>query len=412
MTPTTQTPSTSPHAAIGAHGAEAVSAAATSPLHSSSNDTAPSDTKRTLGMKITDGIIYPLVTNPAVWGLSVVATYLTEKGKDRTLLNEIKNETKDVIKKTFEEDGKLIEKSFQPGEVMGQEYTRTYGWIGEKMAERGEWLDRQFMKIGMNEKQAQMGRFVTFSFADGTLLEPITSALEKRRNDISHGIDNALGTSPTDTSVYDEEPARGDGSLIAGRLMTAGIVVPTAVALGKSWGKDKNGNPNKSFNETLFDEPGIKIGNKVEAMFTHGLENIETKTLGEKATLATAKFAKGLDKLTGRTLDKPLLFKTILFEAFYTTVCTAGLYGTSLLFADKQKDKNTKAEDNSHPTPHTPIATTTTAAPVPYTIDQWATRKVTAVTSEKPLTRISPQREHHAVHDTETLGIAAQQQAL
>jgi hypothetical protein len=279
--------------------------------------------KRTAGMWITDTIVYPLVTNPAVAILSVAATYLTEKGGDKTQVKQLVNGVEELVEKP------------------------TYGWIGEQMAKRGQWLDKQFIKLNMTPKQAQMGRFVTFSFLDGSLLEPITSSLEDKRNDISKSIDNTLGTQPKDSSAYDEEPKRSDGSLLAGRAATVAVVVPTAVYLGKSRGKDANGVEKPSFNDKLFNNPGLEIGGKVDEILAKGIEHNKPSTFGEKMTHSAAKFAQGLDKLTGKTLDKPVLFKTLIFEAFYTTVCTTGLYFSSKLFAHSNKDEKKDAQPHA-----------------------------------------------------------------
>lgn len=363
--------------------------------------TAEPEKKRTLGMMITDGIIYPLVTNPAVWGLSVIATYLTQKGGDKHAAATAINETGKTIKAFFEEDGKEVLRKVAPGESLEGAKIPEFGMIGRGLASRGKWLDQKFKNLGASDEQAQGLRFVTFSFIDGSLLEPITSTLEKNRNDISQGIDGVLGTQPKDTAVYDEEPARGDGSLLAGRAITAGIVVPTALYLNKERGTNIDGTPKKSFNATLLDEPGIKLGENVQAMIEHGLENVKPTTLGERATLVAAKMSKGLDKLSGHTLDKKSLFQTIVFEAFYTTVCTAGLYASSWLLAGKQKDVKAESEK-----PHD--------AQAQQSIDQWAAKKVAQVTTpkEQPLTRISPQRDHHIAHDTQTVHMPAQQPVL
>jgi hypothetical protein len=435
------------------------------------------DKKRTLGMWVTDGIVYPLVTNPAVWALSVGATYLTEKGGERIKTGEVVRNTsgKDIVTEVMQ-DKKLVEHVIKEGEVIGEVYERKFGWLGDQMAKRGKWLDGKFMKMGMKAEGAQMARIVAFSFIDGSLLEPITSALEKKRGDMSEGIDNMLGTQPKDKSVYDDEPARGDGSLLLGRAMTAGIVVPTAVALEKTNPfavvtekvKDESGkeieqvvrnaegkasfkssgffstklrelankyvykdkpilSADEALSHELYDGRKVHEANANDYFFGkfgagHGKrvqELMEKPELMEEAKVGhrmLVKATQGLEKTIGRSLDKPLLGKIVVFEAFYTSVCTAGLYLSSLLFADKVKDKKEieqkeivkKAESILANKPN-PAADFTSKA---VATDQWAARKVAEVTQAQPQTKITPRKEYHLAHDTETVQMPAQQPAL
>lgn len=229
--------------------------------------------RRTTGLRIFDVFLYPFLTNFVVFAISMAATYLTSHGADKS------------------GSGKLI-----------------YGKAGEFFHSRGEWLVGRLQRLGLKRGQADMAKMVFFSFADGTLVAPFVKLFEDRREKLAKKIDDKLGTTPRDTSVYDAEPRQSWTSVITGRLATASIVVPTAVAL------DKTG-----LNDRLFSEPGRKAG-----------EWIAHKP--------------GIAKWFGK-LDTPGLFKTVFFEAFYTSVCTAGLYFSSRLLATRLNKKKLPAHE-------------------------------------------------------------------
>jgi len=171
-----------------------------------------------------------------------------------------------------------------------------YGKIGEFIQKRGDWMVEKFKKMGMNDGQADRSKMVFFSFADGSLLAPLVKFLEDRRGKIGRHIDHHLGTKPEDEVVYDDEPRQTWGSVLGGRLATVAIVVPTAVALEKA-----------GLNDVLFNNPGKKFGEMI------------------------AKNPTVMKYLGGQ--DVPELTKISFFEAFYTSVCTAGLYFWSRLIA-------------------------------------------------------------------------------
>ena len=250
-------------------------------------------TPRTPGLKIFDVLLYPIITNFAVFGLSVAATYLTNKGGMRTA------------------EGKLV-----------------YGKVGEFFHKRGEWLKDKFNGMGMTESQADMSKMVAFSFIDGSLMAPVVKAFENRREHIGRAIDKKLGTCPDDDSAYDAEPKQSWLSVLGGRLATVAIVVPTAIAL------DKTG-----LNDRLFTQPGKRFG----------------QYLATKPNIA---------KRFG-ALNIPELGKIGAFEAFYTSVCTTGIYFTSRMIAGWSKKKENKQEHQitaPENTPATPVSDNT--APV------------------------------------------------
>ncbi len=231
--------------------------------------------KRTPGLWIYDALLYPLLNNTAVFIISVAATYLTIKGGNK------------------DKDGKLI-----------------YGKIGQFFQKRGDNLMHFFENtLGMNHKSADMSKMVFFSFFDGTFVAPFIKVLEDRRENFAEKIDIALGTRSDDPTVYEAEPKQSWSSVVGGRLATAAIVVPTAVALDKLHIKDKNDNF-VGLNDMFFTRQGEKLGK-----------------LAEK---------KGWFQKFAQKHDMQQVARVSVFEAFYTSVCTAGLYISSRFFARKQ----------------------------------------------------------------------------
>ena len=192
-----------------------------------------------------------------------------------------------------------------------------FGKIGDWFHKRGIWLEGKFEGWGMKPHQAEMAKIVAFSYIDGTAISPMVKLLEDRREKIARWIDKSLGSLPADESVYDAEPKQGWLSVIGGRLATASIVVPTAIVL------DKIAPGGTNLNDRMFRGPGAKLG----------------KWVGEQP---------GISKYFGN-LDTKELFKTGLFEAFYTSVCTAGLYFSSRVFAGWGKDKKVQNASQEAP---------------------------------------------------------------
>lgn len=231
------------------------SATAISPPQPEHQEHKASPKHRTRGLWAFDVLLYPVLNNIGVFIISVIATYLTSHGD------------------------------------------KIGGAFGKWCYRRGEWFTDKAMKAGLSHDQADMSKMVFFSFADGTLMAPLVKMLEDRRERIAHWMDDRMGTTPDDLSVYAAEPKQSWGSVLLGRLTTSAIVVPTALAL------DKTG-----LNNTLFKEPGKRWG----AQFVKSYPGI------------AATFPR---------IDFSGLFKVGVFEAFYTSVCTGGLYFFSRLFA-------------------------------------------------------------------------------
>ena len=282
----------------------------------------PTKPKRTLGLWLVDTLIYPIVNNFGVFSISVFATYLTQHGWPKPA------------------SGKALA-----------------GWkhsTGEFFKARGVWLDNAFKNtFNASQKTAEMARMVVFSFVDGTFVAPFVKVLEDRREKMAMAIDSTLGTKPKDESVYEAEPKQSWRSVIEGRLLTSLIVVPTAVLLNK---KNVAG---QSLNDFLFHNPGEKRGEQIER--------------------SMPKLKAGIEKLFGK-VHLPFFAKTIYFEAFYTSVCTAGLYLISRTVARKHPKK----EKPHHA--HTPAASTGTADSAPADAEPTISA---AAAPEKPSAKIT-----------------------
>lgn len=185
----------------------------------------PKFAERTVGLKLFDVFLYPMLTNVGVWVMSVGATYLTQKGHLRN-----------------PETGKLL-----------------YGKVGEWFHNRGNAMIGALRSTGMSQKQAEMGNMVAWSFIDGTMIAPLVKLVEDRREKISKRLDDAMGTKPEDElAAYKEEPKQSWGSVIGGRVGTASVVVPTAIVMDKTgWNDVLFNNPGKRFGEWAAHKPDV-----------------------------------------------------------------------------------------------------------------------------------------------------------
>jgi hypothetical protein len=230
--------------------------------------------KPTAGMKLFDTVLYPVLTNAAVFAISVFATYQTAHGNKNTQLGRFFRVRGENLVNWFKGENKLFDKISSP--------------------------------FKMSHASADMAKMVTFSFIDGSLMAPAVVVLENYSVPISKKLDEVLGTTPTDDSPYAEREKHHQTwvSVVLGRIATCAIVVPTAVALDRKVGALGQ----KSLNTVLFEEPGQRFGHYIE----------------DKHPAVQKKFPN---------LNIPYLTKTGVFEAFYTSVCTAGLYISSRLIA-------------------------------------------------------------------------------
>lgn len=261
------------------------------PNANAANDNFPLKTppSRTPGMWGFDILAYPVATNTGVFVSSVAFTYLTNHGKE-----------------------------------FGPENSRRRAF-GKLMNARGTWVMGGLQKRGIPEAAAKHFTSVIWSFLDGTILLPLTKIMEDNREAIAQKIDRQLGTESTDPSVYKSEPNQTWLSLLGARAVVAGIVAPTAGVLNHvTWynGELRYGGNQKlkeqyNLNEHFLGKPGKALGNWAKQ------QPFLTKRLSDK----------NIDRLSYYTA----------FEAFYTSVCTAGLYGVSRAFAylgEKGKSDN------------------------------------------------------------------------
>jgi|GEM_PF-5970835 len=216
--------------------------------------------------------IYGGFNNTAVFLVSVVATYLTKAGGN-----------------------------------INAEGKPAYGKVGQWFKNRGDWFKKDILgKIGIKDKadgtdgNAEMAKMIFFSFVDGSIMAVLVKLMEDMKAQWAKALDEKWGTKPENEAVYTQEPKQTWGSVLGGRLLTAGIVLPTAVALSKK----HNGT---SFNDILFNHPGEKFG---------------------KWLVEHTKIQKIVPNM-----DIPYLAVTSVFEAFYTSVCTIGLLVSSRFLA-------------------------------------------------------------------------------
>lgn len=222
--------------------------------------------RRTLGLKLFDVLLYPILNNFIVFGTSVAATYFTSRGN-----------------------------------VHG-------GWIGQKLYNRGVATENFYKNtFGMRAETAEMAKIVTWSFADGAALSPMVKLFEDRRERIGKWIDDKLGTTPQNLSVYEAEPKQTWGSVLKGRVAAGMVVLPTAIAFNYT-----------GVNQKLFNERGEKLGQWIQ----------------DRPKLAS-KFGRA---------DIKEVARISIFEAVYTTICTGALYMFSRKFARQHDAKTGRVE--------------------------------------------------------------------
>lgn len=248
--------------------------------------------ERSFGLVVADTIIYPFVNNMLVTGISIGATFLTQHGAE--IGQNIKSNHHNAI-------------------------GNTVGGFCEWMEDRGKSFENLLDNMGMkNQLSKETTRTVAFSFIDGCAVTPLVEVLERNKKNIAFNIDKIAGTVPIDQSIYDKEPSRDLKAIIGGRAMTAAVVVPVAMMLENKWGSEK------SLNERLFYDNGKKLGNLFKDKLPDIAENFKEEHIQTVARVS-------------------------LFEIFYTSVCTAGLYASSNYLAnkfnEKQEDKiNSKSD--------------------------------------------------------------------
>lgn len=245
--------------------------------------------RRTLGLKLFDIGLYPLLTNFVVFGASVGVTYLTRHGGPRA-------------------DGTL-----------------PHGKFGAWMSKRNTGLIKGFEDIGLGTEHAKTGSMVFWSFFDGTLIAPLVKLFEDRREKIGKWIDDKLGTTPENLKIYESEPKQTWGTVLSGRIATAAIVLPTAIVFEKAglhkgferWGQEttqwigKN-RPNllASLSKRISDLPDFFRVSYFEGIYT------SVCTLG--LYLGSRAFARRHDAKTGRIEVDPVTHRSVVHTPGHT----------------------------------------------------------------------------------------------
>lgn len=296
--------------------------------------------KSTFGIKVFEGALYPFLANTAVFGISVGFTYLTKHGKEGGFFRSRGEETV----KWFEGANSI---------KLGNPFKNNETLLGLKniFKDKNHLLEFK-TPVKLSSDSADMAKMILYSFVDGSAIAVLVALAENYSIPIAKWIDKKAGTQPPDDSPYEAHAKHPQTiwTILGGRLTTAGIVVPTAVLLDKTRLKILG---NRSLNDVLFHTPGEKLGEYINTHFPQFRENIAKV------------WPKDLPPL-----DLPYLGKTVLFEAFYTSVCTLGLYGSSRILAGPVADFLKQFKQPQQPIqpkqPHStiPSSASTTTQPV------------------------------------------------
>lgn len=243
--------------------------------------------QRSLGQWAFDTIIYGGVINTLVFATSILATYLTNHGR----------------------------------QLVGTESKSLFSRFARGMQDRGEWLDGKLMKAGMSHDRAGDFRMVAFSFLDGSIFAMLAKPLEDQRENIARWIDKRFSKDPVPEQTYHNEPKQTWSSVLGGRLATFAAVFTTYKMLDKLHVRNGSTGAFENLNKTIFSNTGEKIGSRINSW---SWVKLKFPKLARQESI----------------FNLPGLFKIGVFEAFYTTVCTAGLYLTSRLFAGKGSKKH------------------------------------------------------------------------
>lgn len=234
--------------------------------------------QRTPGLKIFDTLVYPVFNNTSVFVTSVIATYLSINGDKKNSTNEY-----------------------------------VFGSVGRWFRDRSIGTDQLFQSwFKMKPTTAKNSRIVLWSFVDGTLLSLPVKWMENKREHVAKSIDAMLGTQPADDTPYESEPKQTWLSVLGGRITTAAIVVSTALLFENTKVKNKAGQE-------------VNINEK---MFQGGADKIEGWIKSKPKLQAFFDKPKVKEKV-----DVNSLAYVGIFEAVYTSICTAGLYVISRFFA-------------------------------------------------------------------------------
>jgi sugar/nucleoside kinase (ribokinase family) len=279
---------------------------------------------RTKGQKVFDLLLYPLLANIGVWALSLFVTYHSNYNQNKA------------------------------------------NWF----VKRSSWFKHQLEKvpgIGKNHTTVEDLNMVIWSFVDGSLMAPVVAAFESKRQSISRWLDNKMGTTPEDKSVYETEVHRHWTDVIKARITTFAFVIgtyftfraqlfPNSTRVG-TLAETTTGSgiftrsTAKSINGFVFDVPSRKIGGwlmEIKAI-ANTARNISGRQLSKMAEKmgTTARVATNEDaryQIEGIT-------KTGIFELVYTSLCTAGLFFLGKAYASHRKQKQEKEHSSGNAVP-------------------------------------------------------------
>lgn len=311
--------------------------------------------RRTTGQKTFDFLLYPLLANVGVFALSMVVTYHSSFNQNKA----------------------------------------------NAFVQRSSWFKNQLSRIPGLGQSPQMVRnlnMVVWSFVDGSIMAPVVAAFESKRQKISRWIDEKMGTVPEDKSVYDSEIKRSFWDIVKARATTFGMVLATYFTLNAKIfpNSTKQGIlsetlPNsgvfqregvKSINGFIFDVPGKKIGGWLAGKekirnWAQGISNKQLSSMA--ATTGTA--ARQATETDARYQIEGIV-NTGLFEAVYTSLCTAGLFILGKHFAGKRHDRG---HNQPAPAPENqaPASSSNDAAATDTSTTSWAQRNAPAQKPQK-----------------------------
>jgi hypothetical protein len=296
--------------------------------------------KRTKGLRVFDALVYPVFNNTTVFITSVVATYLSINGGKMTAAGK-----------------------------------PALGKAGLWFRDRSIGTDAFFQtKFGMGATAAKNFRIVLWSFIDGSLLSIPVKWLENVREPVAKKLDDMFGTRPADNTPYEAEPKQTWGSVLGGRTATAAIVVSTALAFE---GIKHNG---KTLNDKIFERP------------SEAIEGFVKRSPRLNSFFSRPSIAEKIDV-------KPLAYVSI-FEAVYTSICTAGLYFSSRAFARKHDTKQAQAANSN-------VAPESLSAPKAEATPTSDTPPVAANRNEAPDTKLTSARYDATISQAPEKALAA-----
>lgn len=353
-------------------------AAASTNASSSTEEAASKKPERSPGQRFVDKTFYGIIINSVVFASSIAATYLTRHGyqlagesksifadfarwmnKRGTLLdNKLVNDWK-LTDQSGAENFRMVAFSFIDGSIFAM-LARPLESLRTPLA---RWYDKHFAKQPVDEKAYENepkqsllsvfgGRVATFALVFPTYL--LLNKLHVKQNVVLKDAEGKLIkdiTASISEQVHQTEQAAA--ASMRGAVKEAMEHDPSVTSLATNikavrkprWDEVKNDleidhkthepvvdvtyraevKKSSNLNNFLFEQPGKWLGEKVSNIGWVKREHpkLASNTPGEKSIF-----------------NLPGLFEVGFFEAFYTSVCTIGLYLGSRLFASKLNKKN------------------------------------------------------------------------